>query len=80
MERQDAKKWIIEFIINELKGELPEKVLGSEESLLSPGTGIEPRDLLVLVMELQDRYQIVFDGDIYQRRLDYIDELVRLIP
>lgn len=76
MDKNEIKKEIIDFIENKIDVKLPEQILESQDSLLNPRYGIEPRDLLMIVLELEKKFSIaICEKDVTENRLDYIGNL-----
>ena len=77
MNKEEVKDFIIQYIRDGIGIELPPEIKDSQNSLLDPEGGIQSRDLLVLVMNLQEKYNVTFREDvILENRLDYIDNIV----
>lgn len=80
MEKEEIAKFIVKFISEEMGVELSDEIKTSKDSLLNPDRGIEPRDLLVLVMEFQQMFSIeLYEEDVLNRRLDYVENLAKWI-
>jgi acyl carrier protein len=62
--------------------EMSQNVLNEKEalSLLSPQIGLMPRDLLVLMTLIEEKYNIrVDENEIVNARLDYLKNLVHVL-
>lgn len=76
MEKEEIKSKIIAFIEENVEVKLSSQITDSEDSLLNPKYGIEPRDLLMMVFELERMFFIsIHEEDVTENRLDYINNL-----
>ena len=77
MNKEEVKDFIIQYIRDVIGKELSQEIKDSQNSLLDPECGIQSRDLLMLVMNLQEKYNVTFQEDvILENRLDFIDNIV----
>lgn len=77
MKKEEVKDFIIQYIRDVIGIELSQEIRDSKNSLLDPEGGIQSRDLLMLVMNLQEKYNVTFQEDIIlENRLDFIDNIV----
>ncbi|MDE7433352.1 MAG: hypothetical protein K2N34_15765 [Lachnospiraceae bacterium] len=77
MEKTEIKRNLIDFILQKTEVKLTEEMVSSQDSMLNPDKGIAPRDLLMLVMEMQTFYGISLkEEDVLNNRLDYLNNMV----
>lgn len=77
MKKNEIKTRLISFIEEKTGIALPADITDSRYSLLDPEKGIEPRDLLMIVIEMQRLYEISLkEDDVLNNRMDYINNLV----
>ena len=58
MDKKEVKDFIIQYIRDVIGIELPQEIKDSQKSLLDPEGGMQSRDLLMLVMSLQEKYNV----------------------
>lgn len=77
MNRDEVKNFIIQYAKDVIGIELSQEIKDSQRSLLEPEGGIQSRDLLMLVMSVQKKYNVTFEEKtILENRLDFIDNIV----
>lgn len=77
MEKNEIKTQLINFIEEKVGISLFVDIADSRCSLLDPKKGIEPRDLLMIVIEMQRLYGISLkEEDVLNNRMDYIHNMV----
>lgn len=80
MDKKEVKNFIIQYIRDVIGIELPQEIKDSQKSLLDPEGGMQSRDLLMLVMSLQEKYNATFQENvILENRLDFIDNIVMCV-
>ena len=80
MDKKEVKDFIIQYIRDVIGIELPQEINHSQKSLLDPEGGMQSRDLLMLVMSLQEKYNVTFQENvILENRLDFIDNIVMCV-
>lgn len=80
MDKKEVKDFIIQYIRDVIGIELPQEIKDSQKSLLDPEGGMQSRDLLMLVMSLQEKYNVAFQENvILENRLDFIDNIVMCV-
>ena len=80
MDKKEVKDFIIQYIRDVIGIELPQEIKDSQKSLLDPEGGMQSRDLLMLVMSLQEKYNVTFQENvILENRLDFIDTIVMCV-
>lgn len=77
MNKNEIKNYIIQYTKDVIGIELSQEIKDSQRSLLEPEGGIQSRDLLMLVISVQKRYNVTFEEKtILENRLDFIDNIV----
>lgn len=77
MEKNEIKTKLISFIEEKAGISLHADITDSRCSLLDPKMGIEPRDLLMIVIEMQRLYKISLkEEDVLNNRMDYLNNMV----
>lgn len=80
MDKKEVKDFIIQYIRDVIGIELPQEIKDSQKSLLDSEGGMQSRDLLMLVMSLQEKYNVTFQENvILENRLDFIDNIVMCV-
>ncbi len=80
MDKKEVKDFIIQYIRDVIGIEFPQEIKDSQKSLLDPEGGMQSRDLLMLVMSLQEKYNVTFQENvILENRLDFIDNIVMCV-
>lgn len=80
MKKNEVKNFIIQYTKDVIGIELSQEMKDSQKSLLEPEGGMQSRDLLMLVMSVQEKYNVTFKEEaILENRLDFIDNIVTCV-
>lgn len=80
MKKNEVKNFIIQYTKDVIGIELSQEMKDSQKSLLEPEGGMQSRDLLMLVMSVQKKYNVTFKEEaILENRLDFIDNIVTCV-
>lgn len=80
MKKNRVKNFIIQYTKDVIGIELSQEMKDSQKSLLEPEGGMQSRDLLMLVMSVQEKYNVTFKEEaILENRLDFIDNIVTCV-
>lgn len=80
MKKNKVKNFIIQYTKDVIGIELSQEMKDSQKSLLEPEGGMQSRDLLMLVMSVQEKYNVTFKEEaILENRLDFIDNIVTCV-
>ncbi len=75
MEKETIKQWIKQYIESTVHIAIDEK-----KSLLDPGNGLLPRDLLQLYFAIEKHFEVKFEErNILDERFDYLDNMVAAV-